>query len=108
MVNPQGRMNRLRKMLVGRTYLNGPVCGTQYCPFEKTPYVLITIFLLIPHHYLKSTKTYLNKGNRGTREQGTGEEGEEGKQGKQEEQWPKGDKGNMGIGEQQLIFIFSF
>ena len=67
MVDPQGRINRLRKMLVRRTSLTGPVCGTQYCPVKKTPYVLITIFLLILHHYLKSTKTYLNKGNRGTR-----------------------------------------
>ena len=64
MVDPQGRINRLGKMLVRRTSLTGPVCGTQYCPVEKTPYVLITIFLLILHHYLKSTKTYLNKGNR--------------------------------------------
>ena len=71
MVDPQGRINRLRKVLVRRTSLTGPVCGTQYCPVKKTPYVLITIFLLILHHYLKSTKTYLNKGNRGTRDRGT-------------------------------------
>ena len=91
MVDPQGRMKRLRKMLVERTSLNGPVCGSQYCPVKKTP-----IFLLILHHYLKSTKTYLNQGNRGTMEQGTGEQGE---QGKQEEQWTKGDEGNTGIWE---------
>ena len=90
MVDPQGRINRLRKMLVRRTSLTGPVCGTQYCPVEKTPYVLITIFLLILHHYLKSTKTYLNKRNSGLRgTRGTGK------------------YGNRRT-RQQLIFIFSF
>ena len=109
MVDPQGRISRLRKMLVRRTSLTGPVCGTQYCPVKKTPYVLITIFLLSLHHYLKSTKTYLNKG---TGEQGTGEQGE---QGKQEEQRTKGERGTGEYGyratrrtRQQLIFIFSF
>ena len=90
MVDPQSRINRLRKMLVRRTSLTGPICGTQYCPVEKTPYVLITIFLLILHHYLKSTKTYLNKRNSGLRgTRGTGK------------------YGNRRT-RQQLIFIFSF
>ena len=102
MVDTQGRINRLPKMLVRRTSLTGPVCGTQYCPVEKTSYVLITIFLLILHHYLKSTKTYLNKGNRGTR--GTRETRGTVDQGGQ------GEQGNMGIGEQgeqdNSLFLF--
>ena len=107
MVDPQGRINRLPKLLVRRTSLTGPVCGTQYCPVEKTSYVLITIFLLILHHYLKSTKTYLNKGNRGTRDRGT--------RGTREtrgtvDQGGQGEQGNMGIGEQgeqdNSLFLF--
>ena len=62
-------------MLVGRTYLNGPVCGTQYCAFEKTP-CLDNDLSINSAPLFKINKDVFeqgeqgNKGNRGTREQG--------------------------------------